>query len=88
MTRFIICTLELFATEAIYVVDATDAETAVDLVKSGQVGYVSHEHFGGGDVFEQVTSIEEAGEVSENSPSCGVYTVIGSMKPNETNKEV
>ncbi len=88
MTRFIICTLELFATEAIYVVDATDAETAVDLVKSGQVGDVSLEHFGGGDVFEQVTSIEGAGEVTENSPSCGVYTVIGSMKPNETNKEV
>ncbi len=87
MTRFIICTLELFATEAIYVVDATDAETAVELVKSGQVSYVSHEHFGDGDVFEQVTSIE-IGEAPGNSPSCEVYTVIGSMKPNETNEEV
>lgn len=88
MTRFVVCTLELFATEAIYIVDAPDSETAVELVKSGLVAYVSHEHFGDGDVFEQVTSIEATDEVPENSPSCGVYTVIGSMKPNETNEEV
>ncbi|MCA9872108.1 MAG: hypothetical protein KC441_00575 [Anaerolineales bacterium] len=88
MTQFIICTLEMFATEAIYIVDAPDSETAVELVKSGQVAYVSHEHFGDGDVFEGVTSIAEIDDASENSPSCEVYTVIGSMKPTETEKEV
>lgn len=88
MTRFVVCTLEMFATEAIYIVDAPDSETAAELVKTGQVAYVSHEHFGDGDIFEQVTSVEAIDEAPENSPSCEVYTVIGSMKPNETDEEV
>lgn len=57
--KYKITTIEKFEVEATYIVDeAKDEEDAINQIRKGEVGYISHEHTGN-DEFVKVLEIEK-----------------------------